>query len=87
MPKKRWESNYDIYIALEKGELEMGQAVKLLRKQLSLTQDQYAKMVNIDKRVLASFERNTGNITFQKMKAILEPLGLVLTARRQRIYA
>lgn len=76
----------EIYKSLEDGEIDMGLAVRLLRKQLSLTQDQYAKMIGIDKRVLAQFERNKGNLTQKKIASILEPLGLELTARRPEVY-
>ena len=83
---QKFKDKSEIFHALERGELDMGSAVRQLRKQLSLTQEQYAQMIGIDKRVLAQFERNSGNLTQKKMASILAPLGLEVTARRTKVY-
>lgn len=84
MNKRTSLSKKEIFDALENGELDMGKAVRLLRKNLGFTQEQYSKMIGIDKRVLVGFELNTGNLTQEKIAAILLPFGLILTARRKK---
>ncbi|PIK14658.1 helix-turn-helix transcriptional regulator [Halobacteriovorax sp. JY17] len=72
----------ELYEKLEVGEIELPDAIRSMRKTMGITQENFSKMIGVDKRVLAGFENGSGNPTLKIMNKILGVFGLKLTARR-----
>ena len=66
---------------LDRGDLDLVTAVKMMRKIAGRTQLRYAKLVGVSPRILIEFERGLGNPTVRTLQKILAPFGLELTAR------
>ena len=64
---------------LAAGELTLGEAVKLMRLAVGMTQAQYAKMVGVDIRVLIAVEKNQGNPRLDSLEKIARPYGLAVS--------
>ena len=61
--------------------LDLADAVRLMRRIADKTQAEYAKLVGVSPRVLIDFERGVGNPTVRTLRRMLEPFGLDLTGR------
>jgi len=90
-PKKRGMSKdaraalrAELYARTERGDLDLREAVKMMRKIAGRSQAEYARLVGVSPRVLIEFERGIGNPTLKTMEKILAPFALELTLRRQR---
>lgn len=64
---------------LAAGELSLGDAVRLMRLAVGMTQVQYAKMVHIDMRVLADIEKGEGNPRLDTLEKLAKPYGLQIS--------
>jgi transcriptional regulator with XRE-family HTH domain len=74
----------ELYDRAERADLELREAVRLMRKIAARSQADYAKLVGVSPRVLIDFERGVGNPTLATLEKLLAPFGLELTVRRAR---
>ncbi len=66
-----------LYADIEAGRLTLGQATRLMRKIVGLTQVEYAgKVLKIYPRVLMEIEKDRGNPTLETLEKIAKPFGL-----------
>ena len=67
-------------------ELPLGEAIKEMRRMVSMTQPEFARMVGVAPRIIIDLERGVGNPTLDTLRKIGAPFGVVLgwvrTARR-----
>ncbi len=76
-PQEMADMKEDLYQALADGEIDIRQAVKMIRKILGMTQKEYAqKVARISPRILSEFENGSGNPTLSTLEKITAPLGL-----------
>jgi transcriptional regulator with XRE-family HTH domain len=73
----------ELYRRVKQGDLDLADAVRMMRRIAGKTQAEYAKLVGISPRVLIDFERGAGNPTVRTLLRMLEPFGLDLTVRRR----
>ncbi len=76
-----------LYQRVKQGDLELADAVRMMRRSAGKTQAEYAKLVGVSPRVLIDFERGVGNPTIRTLRRMLEPFGLELTVRRRSLDA
>lgn len=70
---------------LAQGTLEIGEAVKRLRLEVTgLHQSQFAKMCKISVRTLVHIEHGEGNQTLKSLNAVFKPFGLKMGVVRVR---
>jgi len=74
----------ELYALVERGEIGLVDAVRMMRKIADKTQAEYAKLVGVSPRVLIDFERGVGNPTLRSIEKMLRPFGLDLSVRRHR---
>ncbi|WP_411381813.1 helix-turn-helix domain-containing protein [Pseudomonas sp. MPB26] len=76
-----------IQAALADGTLEIGEAVRRLRTEVTgLHQSQFARMCKISVRTLVHIEHGEGNQTLKSLNAVFKPFGMqmgVVKLRRQ----
>jgi len=66
-----------LYIDLARGDVDMRQATRRMRKILGMNQKDYArKVAAISPRILSAFENGTGNPTLATLEKIASPFGL-----------
>lgn len=82
--EKRTELRAELFASADRGELDLREALKTMRKIAGRSQIEYAKLVGVSPRVLIEFERGGGNPTIETLEKILAPFGLELTLRRKR---
>lgn len=71
--------------ALTQGTLEIGEAVRRLRVEVTgLHQTQFAKMCRISVRTLVHIEHGEGNQTLKSLNAVFKPFGLQMGVVRVR---
>jgi len=75
-PANTITARLEVYEALSRGELTLGQAVRRLRKVIGKTQEEYAAIINVAPRVLKDLERGVGNPTLESLRRIGRPFGL-----------
>lgn len=56
-------------------ELEIGEAVKVLRKSIGLTQTEFSRVIKVAPRVLMELERGRGNPTLETLSKIAKAFG------------
>ncbi|MGY2399218.1 helix-turn-helix domain-containing protein [Pseudomonas sp. SDO5271_S396] len=67
----------DVEQGLAQGTLELGEAVRRLRTEVTgLHQSQFAKMCKISVRTLVHIEHGEGNQTLKSLNAVFRPFGL-----------
>ena len=74
----------ELYARVERNELALVDAVRMMRKIAGRSQASYAKLVGVSPRVLIEFERGIGNPTVKTLQKLLGPFGLELGVRRTR---
>jgi transcriptional regulator with XRE-family HTH domain len=74
----------ELYARVERGELGLVEAVRMMRKIADKTQAEYANLVGVSPRVLIDFERGVGNPTLRSIEKMLVPFGLEVSVRRRR---
>jgi transcriptional regulator with XRE-family HTH domain len=82
---RREAAREELYRRVKLGDLDLAEAVRLMRRIAGKTQAEYAKLVGVSPRVLIDFERGVGNPTVRTLRRMLEPFGLDLTVRRRGV--
>jgi transcriptional regulator with XRE-family HTH domain len=80
---RRNSAREELYRRVKLGDLDLADAVRLMRRVANKTQAEYARLVGVSPRVLIDFERGIGNPTVRTLRRMLEPFGLDLTVRRR----
>jgi DNA-binding XRE family transcriptional regulator len=71
--------------ALAQGTLEIGEAVRRLRVEVTgLHQTQFAKMCKVSVRTLVHIEHGEGNQTLKSLNSVFRPFGLKMGVVRVR---
>jgi transcriptional regulator with XRE-family HTH domain len=66
-----------LYSDLARGNINIRDATRTMRKIIGMTQAEYAKkVVKISPRILSDFERGIGNPTLETLEKIGKPFGL-----------
>jgi DNA-binding XRE family transcriptional regulator len=66
-----------LYMDLARGEIDVREATRRMRKILGMSQKDYArKVAAISPRILSQFENGTGNPTLATLDKIASPFGL-----------
>ena len=81
---KREEQRRELYERVERGDIALVDATRLMRRVAGKSQAEYAKHVGVSPRVLIDFERGVGNPTMRTLAKILEPFGLEICVRRRK---
>jgi transcriptional regulator with XRE-family HTH domain len=69
-----------LYVDLARGDVDVREATRRMRKILGMNQKDYAKKVAaISPRILAEFENGSGNPTLATLEKIASPFGLKVT--------
>jgi transcriptional regulator with XRE-family HTH domain len=69
-----------LYVDLARGNIDVREATRRMRKILGMTQKDYAReVVGISPRILSGFENGTGNPTLATLEKIALPFGLKVT--------
>ena len=69
-----------LYIGLARGDIDVREATRRMRKILGMSQKDYAKKVAaISPRILSEFESGSGNPTLATLDKIASPFGLRVT--------
>lgn len=91
MSRQRREPSLDDRRALKEqmlsGDLSIGESIRAMRKQIGLTQPEFAKLVGVYPRVLLDIENGKGNPTAATLNRILDKLGfeIGIVQKRNRI--
>jgi DNA-binding XRE family transcriptional regulator len=85
--EKRAALRTELYERVSRGEMDLRDAVRMMRKIAGRSQAEYARMVGVSPRVLIEFERGIGNPTIKTLEKIFAPFGLELTVRRRAVSA
>jgi len=79
-PQEMARMKEELYLGLAKGDIDIREATRQMRKILGMTQKEYAKKVaDISPRILSEFENGTGNPTLATLQKIASPFGLKVT--------
>lgn len=74
-----------LFAAISDGAISIGEATKMMRKIVGLTQKEYAeKILKIYPRVLIDIENGRGNPTLETLKKIARPFGLTVGFVREK---
>lgn len=74
----------ELYERADRGDLDLREALRIMRKIAGHSQIEYARLVGVSPRVLIAFERGSGNPTLKTIEKMLAPFALELTLRRKR---
>jgi transcriptional regulator with XRE-family HTH domain len=81
---RRTAMREELYDRVKAADLDLVDAVRMMRKVAGKSQADYARLVGISPRALIDFERGVGNPTLETVQRMLEPFALELTVRRRR---
>lgn len=81
--KKRQALRRELYERIDRGDITIIEAVKMMRKVADRTQIEYAKDVGVSPRILIELERGIGNPTMKTLAKIFAPFGLELGLKRR----
>ena len=70
--------------AILSGESTMGKSIRALRKQIGLTQPQFAELVGVYPRVLQEVENDKGNPTTETLNKVLNKFGFEIGIVQKR---
>jgi DNA-binding XRE family transcriptional regulator len=82
--EQRTKLRAELYARTDAGDLDLREAIKMMRKIAGRSQAEYARLVGVSPRVLIEFERGIGNPTLKTVEKLLAPFALELTVRRKR---
>ena len=69
-----------LYFALARGNIDIREATRQMRKILGMTQKEYAqKIAAVSPRILSELENGSGNPTLATLEKIASPFGLKVT--------
>jgi DNA-binding XRE family transcriptional regulator len=80
---KRRALREEFFARIDRGDISLVDAIKMMRKIAGKTQAEYAKLVGVSPRILIELERGTGNPTLQTLTKIFAPFRLEITVRRR----
>ncbi len=83
-PERRSELRRELYDRIDRSDIGLVEAVRLMRRVANKTQLEYARLVGVSPRILKEFERGIGNPGMRTLERILAPFNLELTVRRRR---
>lgn len=66
----------ELFAAMERGEIEIRDALRRARRIMGLNQHKYAELTGISPRVLIDFERGVGNPTLETLEKLGRPFNL-----------
>jgi len=70
----------ELYLGLARGEIDIREATRRMRKILGMTQKEYGrKIAGLSPRIISGFENGTGNPTLATLEKIASPFGLKVT--------
>lgn len=72
----------ELYARIDRGEVELVEAIRTMRKIVDKTQVEYAQLVGVSPRILKEIERGVGNPTLDTLRKILRPFRLDVGVRR-----
>ena len=79
-PKEAARMKEELYIGLARGDIEIRDATRRMRKILVMNQKDYArKVAGISTRILSEFENGSGNPTLATLEKMAVPFGLKIT--------
>ncbi len=81
--EKRQALREELYERLEKGDIDLASAVRLMRRVTGHSQARYAHLVGVSPRILIELERGLGNPTMKTIEKIVAPFGLELALRKK----
>jgi DNA-binding XRE family transcriptional regulator len=81
---RRAELRDQLYARVDRGDIGLAEALRMMRKIAGKTQTDYAHLVGVSPRVLMNLERGAGNPTLKTLHKLFAPFGLELTVRRRR---
>lgn len=82
--ERRAELRRELYARVDRGELGLAEAIRMMRKVVGKTQDEYARLVGVSPRIYKEIERGAGNPTVETLRKILRPFRLDVGVRRSR---
>lgn len=71
-----------LYERIDRGDIDLADAVRMMRKVAAKSQDDYARLVGVSPRILKELERGVGNPTLETLRKILKPFRLDVGVRR-----
>lgn len=75
----RKRTKEELYKAMETGDIDVAQAVKMVRIICGLNQDEFAKKVGVTRKTISLIETGKGNPGIQVLKKILKPMKLKIS--------
>jgi transcriptional regulator with XRE-family HTH domain len=76
-PQRMADMKEELYRDLARGDIDIREASRRIRRILGMSQKDYAlKVAKISPRILSEFEKGTGNPTLSTLQKIGSPLGL-----------
>jgi predicted transcriptional regulator len=72
----------DFYARVDRGEVGLIEAIKIMRKIVGKSQEDYARLVGVSPRILKELERGVGNPTLSTLRNILRPFRIDVGVRR-----
>lgn len=66
-----------LYQKIDENDIDLIEALKLTRKITGKSQQDYARMVGLSKKIITDFERGRGNPTLETLIKMFKPVGLV----------
>ena len=77
-------SRREIVHALDRGEIELGQAIRRMRLELTgLNQTRFGKIVGLSANTISAIERDADAASLKNLKRIFRRFGMQLTMRHQ----
>jgi DNA-binding XRE family transcriptional regulator len=80
--EERVELRRELYARIDRGEIGLVHAIKMMRRIAGKTQVEYARLVGVSPRILKEIERGVGNPTIETLRKILRPFRLEVGVRR-----
>lgn len=81
--EKRVALRDELFARIDRNDIGLVDAIKIMRKVAGRSQVDYAKLVGVSPRVLIELERGIGNPTLQTLRKILAPFALDVGVRRR----
>jgi DNA-binding XRE family transcriptional regulator len=73
----------ELYARVDRGDISLIEAIKVMRKIAGRSQADYARLVGVSPRILIELERGIGNPTIKTLTKILAPFDLEVGLRRR----
>lgn len=84
-PADRIADREEILALLDKGEIELGEAIRRMRLSWTgLSQGKFGKIAGVSGNTMSAIERDAGNANVKTLKQILKRFGMSLTIRPVR---